>query len=101
MGKKTKKLSFWLRRRSHLPVIIIGSLLVALLYFNEDTSVKLTMEYQNKINELQRQIKMNEDSADYYRKRRHAIESGQADLEEVAREQFHMQRPSEDVYIIK
>ena len=59
------------------------------------------MEYQNKINELQRQIKMNEDSADYYRKRRHAIESGQADLEEVAREQFHMQRPSEDVYIIK
>ena len=101
MGKKTKKLSFWLRRRSHLPVIIIGSLLVALLYFNEDTSVKLTMEYQNKINELQRQIKMNEDSADYYRKRRHAIDSGQSDLEEVAREQFHMQRPSEDVYIIK
>lgn len=101
MGKKLRKLSFWVRRKSHLPVIIIGSLLVALLYFNEDTSVKLNMEYQNRINELHRQIKLNEDSAEYYRQRRHAIESGQADLEEVAREQFLMQRPSEDVYVIK
>lgn len=101
MGKKIKKLSFWVRRRSHLPVIIIGGLLVALLYFNEETSVKLNMEYQNRINELQREIKMNQDSAEYYRHRRHAIESGQADLEEVAREQFHMQRPSEDVYLIR
>ncbi len=101
MGKKLKKLSFWVMRRSHLPVIIIGGLIVALLYFNEDTSVKLNMEYQNKINELQRLIKLNEDSAEYYRQRRHAIETGQADLEEVAREQFHMQRPSEDIYLIK
>lgn len=100
MGKKIRKLSFWVRRKSHLPVIIIGGLMVMLLYFNEETSVKLNMEYQNKINELQRQIKLNNDSAEYYRQRRHAIESGKADLEEVAREQFHMQLPSEDVYLI-
>ncbi|MDE6329918.1 MAG: hypothetical protein K2L83_04300 [Muribaculaceae bacterium] len=100
MGRKTKKLSFWVRRKSHLPVIIIGTLIVMLLVFNEDTSVKLNMEYQNQINELQRQIKLNNDSAEYYRLRRHAIETGQADLEQVAREQFHMQRPSEDIYLI-
>lgn len=101
MGRKSKKMSFWVRRRSHLPVIIIGSLIVLLLFFNEETSVKLNMEYQNQINELQRQIKLNDDSAEYYRQRRHAIETGQADLEQVAREQFHMQRPSEDIYLIK
>ncbi|MDE5924738.1 MAG: hypothetical protein K2G75_05375, partial [Muribaculaceae bacterium] len=67
MGRKTKKLSFWVRRKSHLPVIIIGTLIVMLLVFNEDTSVKLNMEYQNQINELQRQIKLNNDSAEYYR----------------------------------
>ncbi|MDE5652480.1 MAG: hypothetical protein K2I48_03305 [Muribaculaceae bacterium] len=100
MGRKTKKLSFWVRRKSHLPVIIIGTLIVMLLVFNEDTSVKLNMEYQNQINELQRQIKLNNDSAEYYRLRRHAIETGQADLEQVARELFHMQRPSEDIYLI-
>lgn len=101
MGKKIKKLSFWMRRKSHLPVIVIGSLLVLLLFFNEETSVKLNVEYQNQINELQRRIKLNEDSAEYYRQRRHAIETGQADLEQVAREQFHMQRPTEDIYLIK
>lgn len=101
MGKKIKKLSFWMRRKSHLPVIIVGSLLVLLLFFNEETSVKLNMEYQNQINELQRQIRLNDDSAEYYRQRRHAIETGQADLEQVAREQFHMQRPTEDIYLIK
>lgn len=63
--------------------------------------MKLNVEYQNRINELEREIKLNKDSAEYYRARRHAIEDGTADLEEVAREQFHMQKPTEDVYIIR
>ena len=29
------------------------------------------------------------------------VENGDADLEQVAREQFHMQRPSEDVFLIR
>ncbi len=90
-----------MRRKSHLPVLIIGTLVVLLLFFNEETSVKLNMEYQNRINELQQEIKLNEDSASYYRSRREAIETGTSDLEHVAREQFHMQRPTEDVFLIK
>ncbi len=101
MKKTAKKVSFWVRRRSHLPVLIIGSLVVLLLFLNEETSVKLNVEYQNQINELQKEIKLNNDSAAYYRARREAIEKGNADLEAVAREQFHMQRPSEDVFLIK
>lgn len=101
MKKILKKTSFWVRRKSHLPVILIGSLVVLLLFFNEETSIKLNVEYQNQINDLRREIKLNNDSAAYYRARRQAIENGEADLEEVAREQFHMQRPSEDVYLVK
>lgn len=101
MGKKTKKLSFWMRRKSHIPVLVIGTLVVILLSLNEETSVKLNMEYQNCINELRQEIKLNEDSAAYYRARREAIEHGTVDLEHVAREQFHMQKPSEDVFLIK
>lgn len=101
MGKKTKKLSFWMRRKSHIPVLVIGTLVVILLSLNEETSVKLNMEYQNRINELRQEIKLNEDSAAYYRARREAIEHGTVDLEHVAREQFHMQKPSEDVFLIK
>ena len=101
MAKVVKKIVLWVSRRSYLPVLAIGTLVVMLLFFNEETSVKLNVEYQNRINELQREIRRNEDSAAYYRGRRHALETGAEDLEDVAREQFHMQRPTEDVFLIK
>ncbi len=99
MGK-IKKASFWLRRKSHLPVIIIGSVVVLLLYFNEDTSMSLNMKYEKEINRLKEEISQNRDSAEYYRKHRIAIEAGESDLEYMAREQFRMQRPTEDVFVI-
>lgn len=99
MGK-IKKASFWVRRRSHLPIIVIGTVIVLLLYFNEDTSLTLNMEYEKRIAELKQEIRLNRDSTEYYRTHRRAIQSGEADLEYMAREHFRMQRPTEDVFII-
>lgn len=99
--KNLKKANFWVRRRSHIPVILIGTLVVLLLYFNEDTSVTLNMQYDREINRLNECIREARDSAAYYRARRMAIEAGEAPLEYMAREQYHMQRPSEDVFLIK
>lgn len=96
-----KKASFWVRRRSHLPVIVIGSLMVMLLVFNEDTSVSLNMEYERQIIRLNEEITQCRDSAAFYRRQREAIIHGTADLEHLAREKFHMQRPTEDVFILK
>ncbi|MDE5774402.1 MAG: hypothetical protein K2H86_08110 [Muribaculaceae bacterium] len=96
-----KKILWWVRRRSHLPMIIIATVVVLVLFFNEDTSVELNVQYQKQINELKREIDRNLDSAEYYKSRRLAIEHGEADLEHIAREQYHMQRPSEDVFLIK
>lgn len=101
MGKRTKKASFWVRRRSHLPILIIGSVVVLVLYFNEETSWSQSMEYDKRISILKQRIKTEKDSTEYYRLRREAIESGKSDLEHLAREQFHMQRPTEDVFTIK
>lgn len=98
--KKTKKASFWIRRRSHLPMLIIGGVFISALYFDDETSVKLNMEFDRQINSLKKEIKLNKDSALYYRERREGIERGKADLENMAREQFHMQRPTEDVFIL-
>lgn len=100
MGKKIKKASFWIRRRSHLPVLVIGSVVVLLLFFNEETSVRLNMQYEKEISELRREIQMSLDSAAYYRERREALEYGTSDLEHLAREQYHMQRPGEDVFLL-
>lgn len=98
--KKSKKAGFWLRRRSHLPMLIIGGIVVGVLYFDDETSVKLNMQFDRQINALKKEIALNRDSAQFYRERREGIERGKADLEIMAREQFHMQRPTEDVYIL-
>ena len=64
MGKKTKLANFWLRRRSHIPFIVIGSLVVLMLYFNEETSVTLNMEYDKRISELKKAIKLEKDRSE-------------------------------------
>ena len=96
MSKTVKKANFWIRRRSHLPVIAIGTLMVVVLLANDDTSLSQNMEYQRQINELTEAIAECRDSAAYYRHQRESIS-----LEHLAREKFHMQRPSEDVFILK
>ena len=101
MKKNLKTANVWVRRRSNIPVLLIGTLVVLLLFFNEDTSVSLNMEYERQINAIKAEIKQNRDSAAFYRARREAIVNGATDLEYLAREQYHMQKPSEDVFLIK
>lgn len=99
MVKMMKKSNFWLRRRSTLPFVIVGSVIVLVLFLNEETSVKTNVEYEKRINMLKSEIKENQDSAAWYRQHRMAIEKGESDLEHLAREKYHMQRPTEDIYI--
>lgn len=75
--------------------------MVMLLLFNEDTSISLNMEYDRQINELAAEIKECRDSAAYYRQQRESIIRGTGSLEHLAREKFHMQRPTEDVFVLK
>ena len=93
------KEGFWRRRRGAIPFILIATVIVVMLFLNEETSVKTNMAYEARIVELQNQIKSNKDSAEYYRSHRIAIENGEGDLEKLARERYHMQRPTEDVFV--
>lgn len=99
MAKEKEKKGFWRRRRGALPFIIIATVIIVVLFLNEETSVRTNMQYESRINELKQQIKMNNDSAEYYRQRRVAVENGEEDLEELARVRYHMQKPTEDVFI--
>lgn len=99
MAKENTKKGFWRRRRGAIPFIVIASVIVLVLYLNEETSVRTNMEYEGKINELKQEIKHNLDSAEYYRVHRLAIENGEGDLEHLARERYHMQKPTEDVFV--
>lgn len=101
MSNRIKKFSFWLRRRSHLAVLSIGTLVIVLLFLNEDASWQNNMEYQQKIKALNEEIKINRDSAEYYRCQRDKLLTGTEELEQIAREEYHMQKPTEDIFIIK
>lgn len=101
MSKTVKKANFWVRRRSNLPILAIGTLIVLLLFFNDDTSISLNMEYDRQINDLKREISECRDSAAYYRRQRESIIHGTGDLERMAREKFHMHRQTEDVFLLK
>ena len=99
MEKDKEKEGFWKRRRGALPFIIIATVIIVVLFLNEETSVRTNMKYDKRINELKTQIKLNEDSAQYYCQRRIAVENGEEDLEELARVRYHMQKPTEDVFV--
>ena len=98
--KKTKKMNFWVRRKSHIAPMLIGGVMIALLFFNDDVSWKNNMEYQNQIKELQMEIKACNDSAEWFRQRRQELLTGNEELEQIAREEYHMQKPTEDVYLL-
>ena len=100
MGK-IKKFNFWFRRKSHIPLVVLGSLVVLVLFFNDETSLALNMQYEREINRLSLEIKECRDSAAFYRQQRESLLHDSEDLEHLARERFHMQRPTEDVFILK
>lgn len=99
MENENQKRGFWARRRGAIPFMLIATVIIVVLFLNEETSVKTNMEYDGRINELKEQIVSNRDSAAFYRRHRLAIENGEGDLEYLARERYHMQKPSEDVFV--
>lgn len=98
--KKSKKKHISSKFRAHLVPLVLGALIIGVLFFNEDTSWKNNMEYQAQINALRARIKECNDSSEWFRHHRNNILSGHEELEEIAREEYHMQKPTEDVYLI-
>lgn len=72
--------------------------IVFVLFFN-DNSVARSYEYAAQIRELEREIAQYEDTLQHYQELNRRLDSDPQELERIVREHYHMQRPSEDVYI--
>lgn len=96
----SRKAAYWFKRCANIPLLLLGVFFVGILLLNDDASFSQSMVFENEIIELKREIKECNDSAAYYRNRRLAIERGDDELEYIAREQYHMKRPTEDVFIL-
>lgn len=100
MSSFSKKAVFWYKRGANIPLFLIGALFVGILLLNDDASFSQSMQYEQEIVRLKKEIKECHDSAEYYRSQRLAIERGDDALEYMAREQYHMKRQSEDVFLL-
>ena len=84
----------WCRRYISFSLIAIAGLLSYILFFT-DNSVPDTYVYDREIEQKKNAIKAANDTLRYYQ------DLNRGTMEQVAREQYHMQRQGEDVYIIK
>lgn len=89
----------WIRRYVSLPMLVVMAFLAFLLFFNEH-SVMADMDFARQERELLSRIAMYEDTLMYYEQLNAKLDTDPAELEKIVREHYHMQRPSEDVYLI-
>ena len=80
--------------------ILYISFVFFVLFFN-DNSVMHSFELNQRINELELEISENEDTLQHYRRLNRALNTDAETMERIVRENYHMQRPSEDVYIVE
>ncbi|MDD6280750.1 MAG: septum formation initiator family protein [Bacteroidales bacterium] len=90
----------WSRRYITLPLIVAVVYIVFVLFFNDNSYFK-SVEYQQEIDRLEAEIKANNDTMQYYHRLNSSLSTDPRELERIVREQYHMQRPDEDVYIFE
>lgn len=90
----------WCRRYISLTLIIVVGLMVYVTGFNDNSFVNIH-HYKQQIKALRSQIKENSDTLEYYESLNRRLETDPVTMERVVREQYHMQRPGEDVYVFE
>lgn len=84
----------------NLNLIVIVGVLVYILFFTEN-SIQATYRYEQEVADLQEAVATEKDSLAYYQTLNTQLTSDPYALEQVARERYHMQRPHEDIFIIR
>ncbi len=95
-----KNFTRWCRRYISITLIAVVALMVFVLFLN-DNSVVRTYQYQQEITRLKEEIKSYTDTFNYYIDRNSRLETDRETMEKIVREQYRMQRPNEDVYIVE
>lgn len=90
----------WLRRYVSLTLIVFVAFILFVLFFNEN-SILQSYKYNRQIQALKEEIRDNEDTLRYYQEQNDKLNTDPETMERIVREQYHMQRPSEDVYVVE
>lgn len=90
----------WCKRYISVSALVIAGALVYVLFFN-DNSILNHYQYEGAIDDLKAEIKVNRDSLEYYREMNSRLDTDREAMEQIVREQYHMQRPNEDIYLVE
>ncbi|MDE6074437.1 MAG: septum formation initiator family protein, partial [Muribaculaceae bacterium] len=93
-----KAIRDWCRRYISLTLIAVLAFMAFVLFFNENSVMK-GYELNREIERLKAEIKENTDSMNYYLHMNELLRTDRETMERVVREQYHMQRDNEDVYV--
>lgn len=88
----------WIQRYLSLTLLLAVGVIAFVLFFNDNSVMKI-YGYEQQILELQAEIRENRDTLLYYEALNARLHTDRATMERIVREQYHMQRPGEDVYL--
>lgn len=80
-------------------VVIIGFL--ALTFVGGDSNLYKRYQYDEKINELEKEIKYYQEEIRINQEKLNNLHTDKEGLERFAREEYHMKKSDEDLFIIK
>lgn len=88
----------WAKRYISFSFVAAVGILVYLMFFTDNSvSVNYTQTMRN--DSLRREIRIEQDSLDYYKRMNQLLSTDRGTMERIVRERFHMQRAGEDVYL--
>ncbi|MGM9854065.1 MAG: septum formation initiator family protein [Muribaculaceae bacterium] len=91
----------WGRRYISVWAVLLVGAIVYLLFFQENSSSRI-YAYQQTIDSLNAEIKMNRDTMLYYHELNRRLDNRDPEIiERVVREHFNMNTPDEEVYLFK
>lgn len=98
----TRKHGFkaWSRRYISFPLVGVV-VVMSFILFMTDNSVFNTYAFECQIEELKGEIREHRDTLMYYEDLNRRLDTDPATMEQIVRENFHMRRPNEDVFIIE
>ena len=96
---KNKILDF-IRNRLSIGKLFLAVFVIFIIFIDENSCVQ-RIKYDNEINRLRQEIAAQNDTTDYYNRRIEELKSNKSVVEQIAREQYLMSKPNEDIYIIE
>ena len=95
---KTNKFISWLRRYAVGICVLAG--VVYVIFFTKE-SMAQNEEYNHTIDSLQTSIQFYSDTLRYYDSLNRRLSVDPQTMERVVREEYHMHRPGEEIYIVE